>query len=120
MKIYHNPSCSKCRSSLDMLTNDSYPDVGELEVVEYLKTSPNKDELKGLLKLLRLPARSILRSSEKIFTEHYANLNLDDEDAVLTAIAEHPILLERPIIVRGDRAVIGRPPENIQKLFSSQ
>lgn len=61
-------------------------------------------------------ARGIVRAKESVFLEHYAQLDLNDDEAVLMALVKHPVLIERPIVVRGDKAVIGRPPENIERL----
>lgn len=111
--IFHNPSCSKSRASLELVRSQ-----GEnAEVKEYLVHPPSIAELRGILTKLGQPAKAILRTGEALFAEHYASLDLDDEDAILKAIVTHPILLERPIVIRGDKAVIGRPPENVAKLW---
>ncbi len=109
LRIYHNPRCSKSRAALTLLQERGLtPDV-----VEYLKTPPDAGQLATLLKQLGIPARALLRSGEAIYRE----LGLDDpalgEDALIAAMAAHPILIERPIVVRDGKAVIGRPPENI-------
>lgn len=111
--IYHNPRCSKSRRALDILREQKI----EPRVIEYLKTPPDAKTLRELLKKLGLKPRDILRDSE----DGYAKLKLGDpklsEEDLIAAIAKHPILLQRPIIVRGDRAVIGRPPENVRELL---
>lgn len=105
--IYHNPRCSKSREALALLQAKGLNPT----VIAYLKTPPDVAELQGLLALLGLPARELLRASE----EDYQRLGLADpsldELALLAAIAAHPILLQRPIVVHGRRALIARPPE---------
>ena len=111
--IYHNPSCSKSRQTLALLAEKGVQPT----VVCYLDTPPSVTELGNLLQLLGIDARSLLRTKEA----PYAELNLQDaaisEDDILQAISTNPILLERPIVVRADRAVIGRPPENVLNLL---
>jgi arsenate reductase len=108
LQLYHNPRCSKSRQALALLEERGYTP----EIIEYLKTPPDLDTLKQLLASLQLKPRDILRKKEK----EYSDLGLDDEtlsdDQILQAIIKAPKLLERPILVRGDRAAIGRPTEN--------
>jgi len=107
LSIFHNPRCSKSREALALLQQRGL----EPTVIEYLKTAPSVDTLKQLLGQLGLPARALLRTGE----DAYQALGLADEslsDAqLLQAIAEAPILLQRPIVVQQGRAVIARPPE---------
>jgi arsenate reductase len=111
--IYHNPRCSKSRQALEILSEHNI----EAEVVEYLKTPPDAKTLKDLLKKLGLKPRDILRDGE----DEYASLKLADpkwsDDDLLAAIVKHPILLQRPIIVRGNCAVVGRPPGKVKQLL---
>jgi|SRR6185312_17405039 arsenate reductase len=107
IRIYHNHRCSKSRATLALLEGR------EVEVVNYLDTPPDAAELKQLLKLLGVPARQLLRSDEAIYKElGLADAKLDDE-ALIAAMAAHPILIERPIVVANGKAVIGRPPEAV-------
>ena len=107
IRLLHNPHCSKSREALALLNQHA----AHLDVVDYLKTPLSLAELQTLRTLLDVPARALLRSGEAI----YQTLGLADEqlgeDALLGAIAEHPILLQRPIVLNGVRAVIARPPE---------
>lgn len=109
IKVYHNPRCSKSRQTLALLQEHG----GELEVVEYLKTPPSKDELKAILALLGLGPRELMRKGE----EEYQQLSLDDpalsDEQLVDAMVAHPKLIERPIVVSGRRAAIGRPPERV-------
>lgn len=110
--LYHNPRCSKSREALNLLRAQGL----EPEVVLYLETPPNAKTLKALLNKLGIGARDLLRKGE----DAYKELNLADEklnDAVLIkAMVENPKLIERPIAVNGDKAVIGRPPENVLQI----
>ncbi len=110
--LYHNPRCSKSRATLALLRER---DV-ELEVVEYLDTPLSRRELERLRDRLGRPATEWVRRKESAFAE--AGLSAESsEDEILAAIASHPILLERPIAVVGERARIGRPPEQVLELF---
>lgn len=107
IQIYHNPRCSKSREALALLQARGIV----VEVVEYLQTPLNLWQMQELRQRLGLPARELLRTGE----EAYTALGLDDPDlsdeALLNAIVDQPILLQRPIVVNGQRAVIARPPE---------
>ena len=110
--IYHNPRCSKSRAALALLRERGIEPV----VVEYLKTPPDAPALADLLEHLALPAVAILRHDEALFRREYADRTLSD-DELIAAIVEHPELLERPIVRRGARAVIARPPERALELL---
>jgi arsenate reductase (glutaredoxin) len=110
--IYHNPRCSKSREALKRLEAHGI----EPEIRLYLEAPPSTQELKTLLGKLGCPVRSLMRTKET----RYQELELDQvqsEQALIEAISANPILLERPVVVRGQRAVIGRPPENVEALF---
>jgi arsenate reductase len=111
--IYHNPRCSKSRQTLQLLQERGV----EPEVVLYLETPPDAATLRELLKKLGIEARELLRTGE----DAYKELGLKDrdlaEDDLIRAMAEHPKLIQRPIVVKGDRAVLGRPPENVLGLL---
>ncbi|MGO4549721.1 arsenate reductase (glutaredoxin) [Lysobacter sp. 2RAF19] len=112
-KFFHNPRCSKSRGALALLAEHGV----EPDVVAYLDTPPSKAELRAIVRKLGLPARALLRTGE----DAYKDLGLADpsldEAALIDAMHAHPILIERPIFVRGDRAVIGRPIENVLQLL---
>jgi arsenate reductase len=107
--IYHNPRCSKSRQTLALLEGKGV----KPNIVGYLKTPPSAAELKTILKKLGLKARDLLRQGEP----RYAELGLQDrdldEEALIAAMVKNPILIERPIVVNGNRAAIGRPPETV-------
>ncbi len=112
--LYHNPRCSKSRGALELLESAGH----SVSILRYLETPPSADELKSLLGKLGIPARQLLRSGE----DEYKNLQLDnpvlDDDALIAAMVAHPKLIERPILIAGDRAVVGRPPEKVLELLA--
>jgi arsenate reductase len=111
-QIYVNPSCSKCRTALSLLEEHGV----EADTILYLDDPPTVADLKGLMELLAIDdPRLMMRTGEAV----YAELALDDADgeALLEAMAHHPILLERPIFVVADRAVVARPPERLLELL---
>ncbi|HTF97220.1 MAG TPA: arsenate reductase (glutaredoxin) [Cellvibrio sp.] len=107
--LYHNPRCSKSRDALSLLRNRGV----EPEIILYLETPPNAKTLKAILTKLGISARDLLRKGE----DAYKTLNLDNESlsetALIKAMIENPKLIERPIAINGEKAVIGRPPENV-------
>jgi arsenate reductase len=111
--IYHNPRCSKSRQTLQLLQEHGI----DADVVPYLDNPPSKQQLQSLLTQLGLSARALLRKGENV----YRDLGLADpalsDEKLLDAMAAHPILIERPIVVHAGRAVLGRPPENVLKLL---
>lgn len=112
LRIYHNPRCSKSRAACALVERRGIA----VEIVEYLKTPPGRDELKALLAKLGLKAEDLVRRGEAVFKEKYAGRTLTDEEW-LDALVADPILIERPIVVLGDRAVLGRPPERVLDLL---
>ena len=111
--IYHNPRCSKSRQTLQLLTEHGT----ETTVIEYLHTPPSPQELERILTLLGLEPRELMRSKEP----EYLELHLDDPSlsraALIDAMVKHPKLIERPIVIHGNRAAIGRPPEKILEIL---
>jgi len=112
LRLYHNARCSKSRSACALLAERGL----EPELVDYLRTSPSKAELRDLAAKLGMAPSALVRRGEDVFKEHFAGRTLT-EDQWLEALAAHPILLERPILVLGDRDVIGRPPERVLELL---
>lgn len=112
MKIYHNPRCRKSRETLQLIEGKG----ADVEIVEYLNTPPTEAELKEILGKLNMKASEIVRKGEAIFKENFKGKELSEEEWV-KALVENPKLIERPIVVKGDKAVIGRPPENVEELL---
>lgn len=110
-RIYYNGDCGTCRSTLDLLRSKGVDPA----VVEYLGEPLKEPELRDLLSLLKVPAKELLRTKEKIFST--LSINLDNADEVIRALAEHPVLLQRPIVVHGHKAVIARPPEKALEII---
>ena len=113
MKIYHNPRCSKSRQTLALIR-----DAGvEPEVIEYLENPPSVSELDHILNLLDLEPRDLMRTKEAVYKElGLANRNLSREEAI-QLLVEHPKLIERPIVTTENKAIIGRPPENVSEML---
>ena len=112
IQIWHNPKCSKSRAAMELLENKNI----DANVVEYLKQIPTKEQIKDVLKKLRISAKELLRTSEDVYKE--LNLNqIDDEETLIDFMVKNPILIERPIIIKGDNAVIARPIENLSELI---
>ncbi len=107
--IYHNPRCSKSRQTLALLQEKGI----EPEIIEYLKTPPNKTKLKEILSLLDMAPRDLMRKKESAYKE----AGLDDDslskDELIAAMIENPVLIERPIVLANGKAAIGRPPESV-------
>lgn len=111
-KIYHNPRCSKSREALALVREKA----GEPEIVEYLKNPPNADELRELVAVLGIRPYDLLRTKEPEYTTLGITPEATDE-VILKAMAEHPRLIERPIVVTGKGACLGRPPEKVLEVL---
>ena len=111
--IYHNPRCSKSRQAFELLKQRGI----DPEIVEYLNTPPDTETIKRLLTLLHVRPRDLMRKHEP----EYKDAGLDDpglsEEDLISALIQHPILLERPIVVSGAKAVVGRPPERVLEIL---
>ena len=110
--IWHNPRCSKSRISLALLTEQG---VEPIEV-RYLETPPSKAEIKRVLELLGIAPIALMRRGEAALKALQLSSDSTDEQ-LLEAMASHPILIERPVVFRDNKAVIGRPPENVLELL---
>ena len=111
--VYHNLRCSKSRAACEIVASIGRP----AQIINYLDTPPSKAELHELLLKLGMKAEALVRKGEETFKQHYADQVLSEDDW-LDALVAHPILIERPIVVRGERAVIGRPTEKVQELLA--
>ncbi|KAA0137860.1 arsenate reductase (glutaredoxin) [Gimesia chilikensis] len=113
MKIYHNPRCGKSRQTLALIEEAGI----EPEVIEYLKTPPTAEELDAILKKLKIEPQELMRKSEAIYKELKLGERELSRDEAIAVMLEHPKLIERPIVVQGRKAVLGRPPENVKELL---
>ncbi len=112
LRIYHNARCSKSRSACALVAEEGLA----VEVIPYLEVPLTASELRELLRKLGMRPSELLRRGEAVFTEQFGDRELTEEEA-FAALLAHPILMERPIAVRGDRAVVARPPERVKELF---
>tara|TARA_R110002072_G_scaffold293232_3_gene462432 strand:- start:2502 stop:2840 length:339 start_codon:yes stop_codon:yes gene_type:complete len=112
MKIYHNPRCRKSREGLQIVV-DSKQDI---EVVLYLENPPSEQELKSIISKLGILPIELVRKGEADWKENYKGKALSD-DEIIKAMVSYPKLIERPIVIKGDKAIVGRPPEKIKELL---
>jgi len=105
--IYHNPRCSKSRATLELIQNH------EPAIVEYLKTPPTTEQLSNILDMLGMEPRELMRKGEAAYKENQLDNDSLSRDALIQAMVEHPILIERPIVIANGKAAIGRPPESV-------
>ncbi len=112
--IWHNPKCSKSREAMKILEENEC----ETEVVKYLESNPNETEIKTILNMLGVTPRELMRQKEDIYKELKLKDETDEQKLIL-AMVEHPKLIERPVIIKGDKAIIGRPTEKIAEFINS-
>jgi len=113
LTILHNPRCTKSRATLKLLQNKGF----DPKIIDYLETPPTTGEFKEILAKLGLGPRDVIRTGEKIYKQmELADAGLSDT-ALITAMIGNPILIERPIVINGDRAALGRPPENVLEIL---
>ncbi len=111
--IWHNPKCSKSRGAMEILENNNC----EIEIVKYLETNPNETQIKNILKMLGITPRELMRQKEEIYLQNKLQEESDDLK-LIAAMAKNPILIERPIIIKNDCAIIGRPVERIAEFIN--
>lgn len=109
--IWHNPRCGKSRDALKLLEAEGITP----EIVRYLDDAPSEAQLRELLKMLGIGARDLMRTKEELYKE-LGLKSVTDEAALIRAMAEHPKLIERPVVIKNGKAVIGRPPEKVVEL----
>ena len=112
IKIYHNPRCGKSRNCLAFVTEKE----AKVTIIKYLENPPSEKEIREVLQKLNFKPIQLVRTKESIWRENYKNKTLTD-DAIIQAMAEHPILIERPIVIKGDKAIIGRIPEEVAQFI---
>ena len=107
--IYHNPKCSKSRQTLELLRSRGVEPV----IIEYLRKPPDQATLKKVLRLLKMKPRELMRRKEDIYKKARLDRADLDDDALISAMIKHPILIERPIVLANGKAALGRPPESV-------
>ena len=112
IKIYHNPRCGKSREGLQILENSGK----DFEVVKYLENVPSFEELKSIIEKLGIKPIDLVRQKEKIWIENFKGKTMSDDETIFAMIS-NPILIERPIVVNGNKVAIGRPPQNIAEIL---
>lgn len=112
IKIYHNKRCSKSRQTLSLLESKT----DDFEIVDYLKNPPSFEEIQAILVQLNMKPHDLIRKGEAIFKDNYKDKNLTDEE-LIKAMVLNPILIERPIVIKDNKAILGRPPESLDQLF---
>ena len=112
MKIYHNPRCTKSRETLQLIENKGQQPT----IVEYLQTPPTKTELKEIISKLGIRPIELIRTNEADFKENFKGKDLSDDEWIEAMVA-YPRLIERPIVINGKKAVIGRPPEKVLEIL---
>ena len=112
LTIYHNPACTKSRETLALIRERGH----EPQVVEYLKSPPSEAELTAIVRKLGIKPLELVRRNEQVFKDKYAGKTLADKEWIKALVA-NPILIQRPIVVRGEEAAIGRPPEDVERLL---
>jgi len=108
MRIYHNARCSKSRETLELIKEK----VKEIEIIEYLKKPMKFEELELILSKLSISPIDLVRKKEKIWKENFSNKKLNDHE-IIQIMIDNPRIIERPIVINGMKAIIGRPPENV-------
>jgi len=112
MQIFHNPRCRKSRETLELITDQGI----EPEIILYLDKPPTQKRLKEILAMLNIPAAKLVRKSEPAYKENFKGKELSEAEWI-KAMIKHPKLIERPIVIKDNKAVLGRPPENVTELF---
>lgn len=112
LQIFHNPRCRKSRETLQIIQDSGT----QVQIVEYLKDVPTKTELEDVVQKLGIKPMDLIRRGESIFKEQFKDKSFSDSQWIEVMVA-NPKLIERPIVIKGDKAVIGRPPENVMSLL---
>lgn len=113
IRVYQKPTCSKCRATLGILEECAV----EFDSINYYEMPLTTDELRGLINKLGISPRDLLRKGEQLYRDLELGQREASDDELIKLMVENPDLMERPIVVRGDKAVLGRPPENVKQLL---
>ena len=112
MQIYHNPRCRKSRETLKLIEEAD----ADIEIIDYLSSPPSDAELSEVIQKLGISPKDLIRKGDAIFKERFKGKTYEDQEWIKIMV-ENPKLIERPIVIRGDKAIIGRPPENVLSLL---
>jgi arsenate reductase len=112
IEIYHNPRCGKSREGLNILQESGK----DFKIIKYLEETPSIESLNKIINLLKIKPIELVRQNEKIWKEHFKNSNLSD-DELIKIMVDNPILIERPIVINGNKAIVGRPPSKILEII---
>ena len=112
IQVLYNPRCSKCRDACEILENSGE----EIELIKYLEKPPTKPQLKKILKLLGIKAEELLRKKEELYIKKFSKKKFSNDEWIDVMI-KNPILIERPVIINGKKAIIGRPPEKVLEII---
>tara|TARA_Y100000589_G_C27051701_1_gene587589 strand:+ start:699 stop:1040 length:342 start_codon:yes stop_codon:yes gene_type:complete len=112
IKIYHNPRCRKSREVLKLIEESG----NDFQIINYLENTPSEDELKEIISKLNIPAENLLRKGESIFKDNFKGKILSENEWIQVMV-KNPKLIERPIVIKDDKAVLGRPPKNVNILI---
>ncbi|MBT4352743.1 arsenate reductase (glutaredoxin) [archaeon] len=112
-KIYYNPRCSKCRIGLKILKEKNE----DIEIIKYLEEAPTKEDLKKILEILKIPAIDLIRQNEDIYKKLVKKNDKPNENQVIEWMIKHPKIIQRPIVIKNKKAIIGRPPEKILEIL---
>ena len=112
MKIFHNPRCSKSRQTLEILIKKN----ADFEIVEYLKDKLSITDLEEIIAKLEINTIELVRKNESVWKEKFKGRNLNNKE-IIQAMIDNPKIIERPIVVNGNKAILGRPPENVLKII---
>lgn len=115
LKIYHNPRCSKSRQGLEILKNSGE----EFQVIDYLKNQLSEEELREIISFLEIPGEELIRKNESVWKENYSGKSMSEAE-IIRAMVKNPKLIERPIVVKNGKAIIGRPTEKIKILLEDE
>jgi len=116
LKIYFKDTCSTCRTALKLIREHTAEAV---EKVDYINTAPDKSEIRGLLRMLGIPAEQLVRKKEKLYREKYAGRAIS-ETGWVDILSKHPVLIQRPIVIKGSKAIIGRPADTVIPFVSGR
>ena len=112
MKIYHNPRCRKSRETLKLIEESG----NKVEIINYIENTPSEDELKAIINKLNIPVENLIRKGESIFKENFKGKKFSENEWIQVMV-KNPKLIERPIVVHGNKAILGRPPQNVKELL---